>query len=576
MRYLSRFLEWLQNRNFKHEIICLCLMFILLLPNFYLIIVGDGSITATPLKSIVFYAVGFTYLLFGIVIIRPKIFFKITYILLPIVFLELLHISVFKRPSSVNMLISLINTDLQEATELLSGYYSLLIAFILLIGIYFFLLKNLSKNYRLTKRNKIFAILLIVLLHASLFTRYILVANDLPDENSFGDQMKYATRFYKKRQEKTFPINVGITFNKYLKYQKKLNNYQKNTKGFSFNSNSVDDLQKTIVLVIGETARAMNFSLNGYNRKTNPLLEERQDLLNFSQVYSGANSTEPSLALSFSRSIPQNSEIAFKEKSFISGFKEQGYKVFWISNQSYHTGSPTYFYIKEADSIIINHFSLDSAKSITDENLLEQFESVLQTNKSKKRLIIIHTLGSHFRYNYRYPSNFELYKPNMDKSFSFTNRNKKEKDKLINSYDNSILYTDYFLNECIDILEKEKLISTFTYLSDHGENLLDDENEMILHGASEPNLYEISIPMIIWASEEYQENYPEKYSLLKDRQNDLFSSINLPYLQWGLANINVKGSDKFDFCNKNYSEPDSIYAVGGSLVSFPKTFLKKK
>ncbi len=550
-------------------------MFIILIPNFFLIIIGEDSITATSLKSIVFYAVGFTYLLFGIVIIRPKIFFKITYILLPIVFLELLHITVFKKASSVNIMISLINTNFLEAMELLSGYYSLLIAFILLTIIYFFLLKNLSKSYSLTKKNKIIAILVIILIHASLFSRDFLIASKVPNEDFLNKKISIAISYYNVRQRKTFPVNIGLTFSNYIKYQKKLNSYQENTQGFSFNSSSFDDLPKTVVLVIGETARANNFSLNGYSRKTNPLLEKRSDLLSYSQAYSGANSTEASLSLMFSRATPQDTEIAFREKSLVSAFKEQGYTIYWISNQPYYASSATFFYSKEADSLIINSLSVDNTNS-TDENLLKQFETLLKTKKSEKRFFVIHTLGSHFRYNYRYPSNFEVYKPNMDKTFSLINLNKNEKNKLTNSYDNSILYTDYFLNECISILENKKGISTLTYLSDHGENLFDDNRNMILHSSPKPSTYEINIPMIIWASEEYQENYPEKYSLLKDRQNDLFSSVNLPYLQWGLANIYVKGSDKFDFCNKNYSEPDSIYAVGGSLVSFPKTFLKKK
>jgi len=137
-----------------------------------------------------------------------------------------------------------------------------------------------------------------------------------------------------------------------------------------------------------------------------------------------------------------------------------------------------------------------------DDKLLPVFTAVLNDN-SKKRLIVLHTIGSHYRYNLRYPANFEKFKPALDGSISTGSNSAKHKELYINAYDNSILYTDHILSKLIHTLSLTQEPALLMYLSDHGENLFDDNRELFLHGTATPSKYELEIPLLVWTSDNY-------------------------------------------------------------------------
>jgi glucan phosphoethanolaminetransferase (alkaline phosphatase superfamily) len=125
-----------------------------------------------------------------------------------------------------------------------------------------------------------------------------------------------------------------------------------------------------------------------------------------------------------------------------------------------------------------------------DEKLWDFLSEVLQ-REEKKVLIVLHTLGSHFRYNFRHPPEYEIFKPSLKGSFDYNMISSKNKEMFINTYDNSIVYTDFFLATTIQKLDSLNAVSALAFVSDHGENLFDTP-ENIFNAPSFINLILLS------------------------------------------------------------------------------------
>jgi glucan phosphoethanolaminetransferase (alkaline phosphatase superfamily) len=117
-----------------------------------------------------------------------------------------------------------------------------------------------------------------------------------------------------------------------------------------------------------------------------------------------------------------------------------------------------------------------------------------------KRFFVIHTLGSHFNPTSRYPRSFDVF-PDDDSALT-------EQQRLINAYDNTIVYTDRLLSDLIGMLRQRPGLNALLYVADHGENLRDDERG--IYGHYQNNEYDLPIPMLFWCSEEYSERFPGK------------------------------------------------------------------
>ena len=127
------------------------------------------------------------------------------------------------------------------------------------------------------------------------------------------------------------------------------------------------------------------------------------------------------------------------------------------------------------------------------------------------------------------------------------------KNEIINSYDNSILYTDYFLNLLIKNLSQKKQKTVLIYVSDHGENLYDNEKKFLAHGSANPTKYEYHIPFFIWYSKEYEKSNTEKIKNLKNNIYNAISSSTTFYTLLDLANIQYKNSNQESY--KSISSP---------------------
>ncbi|HET7607689.1 MAG TPA: phosphoethanolamine--lipid A transferase, partial [Gammaproteobacteria bacterium] len=252
-----------------------------------------------------------------------------------------------------------------------------------------------------------------------------------------------------------------------------------------------------VVIVMGETARADRFSFNGYERDTNRYTRER-GVVNFPSVVSCGTSTAESLPCIFSGlgHARFSHAAAMASESIVGAMQRLGLDTFWRDNS---TGCK--------DVCDEQHFEqradwttpeLCDATGCFDELLLEDFDALL-ADRARDHLIVLHQRGSHGpAYNTDVPQWAKEYFPECD----LPNLRNCDRAAINNSYDNTILYTDYFLSRVIDELEKRSgdFDTAMLYVSDHGESL--GENGLYLHGlphALAPD-EQIRVPMLFWAS----------------------------------------------------------------------------
>ncbi len=310
--------------------------------------------------------------------------------------------------------------------------------------------------------------------------------------------------------------------------------FGKNNLGISENSYCRAD-SLTVVFVLGESMRADHVSMNGYTKETFPGMSHNGSI-SYDKIYSEWTYTIRSVPQILTRADSMDLTPSFSEKSFISIFDHNDYLTWWIGNQE--LSKALLPFAKECDSIFYKNGlnTKQNVKIIYDADMLPLIERAINGGASKK-LIVIQQLGCHWWYPDNYPPEFEKYTPTLKgKTFSG-----KDKDKIINCYDNIALYTDYFLSRIVESLSDRNAV--MIYLSDHGELL--GENNKWLH--SQNTEYEKNPACMIWFSDKFQSKYPEKvkYAKLNStkryRTDFLFHTIldageiESPYLNYSLS-----------------------------------------
>ncbi len=494
--------------------------------------------------------------------IRPKLFAWLTVILSPLLLFEFYNVYNFKAPSSEEAIASIFYTNAYEGKELFKSNIQYAIIFFIVFGLLILSAIKIKWDFKLPRKNKFFILGGSFIIFSTLLIRDYRIVVSLENNSSFTRKIDGAISLFKTKVNKTFPLGDFYKIKSVKKGIKSIKNYQNTIKNFKFNASKKDtiDSDEIYVLVIGETARKENFSLLGYHVETNPLLKNQNNINSFNHVKSAANLTSISLPFLITRATPNNLHPKYNEPAVINAFKESGFKTYWLTNQAAGLDNVFAFYSRLADYYKNIAISIDVAKY--DEELLPELDKILKDTSSNKKFIIIHTLGSHFRYNFRYPNNFEFFKPTLDKSLSLSGNSVKLKTEIINSYNNSILYTDYILSKIIKKLENLNTLSFMYYVSDHGENLYDDDKELLMHGFLNPSEHVIKIPIITWTSNAYAKQYPTKVNELKKHQQSKITSNDTFYTLLDMANITYK-DEKLNrsFVNQLYNDSKIRYLL---------------
>ncbi|TFW13678.1 sulfatase domain-containing protein [Massilia arenosa] len=327
----------------------------------------------------------------------------------------------------------------------------------------------------------------------------------------------------------TWPFGLmarGVDFYNERKYLAELNQRSASFK-FGAHQATQDAKPEVVVLVIGESSRYDRWSLNGYERETNPLLKQQENLVVLPDVVTSVSATRLSVPVIISRKpAMQSLKDGFTEKSFLTAYKEAGFKTFWLSNQiSFgQFDTPVSVFAKEADVIqFLNLGGFTNASSF-DSVLFDPLKIALN-DPAPKKLIVLHSLGSHWNYSQRYPAEFDKWKPSLYGVDKPVYTDLKIKPQLNNSYDNAILYTDWFLSNVIDTLKHANELSSLVYVSDHGQTLYDNSCNLAFHGHN--TQYEFHVPAFVWYSEQFKERYPGKVEQLVMHRKSRLATENM-------------------------------------------------
>lgn len=316
-----------------------------------------------------------------------------------------------------------------------------------------------------------------------------------------------------------------------------------------------DDKAEIVVMVIGESSRFDRWSLNGYERDTNPLLKQEANLVNLPDVITSVSATRLSVPVMISRKpAMQSLKDGFAEKSFLTAYKEAGFKTYWLSNQiSFgEFDTPVSVFAKEADVIQFLNLGGFTNNSNFDDILLEPLQGAI-ADPARKKLIVLHSLGSHWNYSHRYPARFDRWQPSLHGVDKPVYTDMKIKPLLNNSYDSSILYTDWFLANVIGALKQSQQRTALMYVSDHGQTLYDNSCNLAFHGHN--TQYEFHVPAFVWYSDPYQLRYPDKVERLWKNRKARLATENVFHTLLDLGDVRYADERlEWSFANKAFKE----------------------
>ena len=285
---------------------------------------------------------------------------------------------------------------------------------------------------------------------------------------------------------------------------------------FTFVDSSDEDVVG--VLVIGESARYSNFAINGYKRDTTPNLSKIANLTSF-KARSCASNTYLSVPCMLSRYGEQDLNLIDTETSVLSVLTRLGFDTVWLGTQSitqYYRNKKGGSFYDEVNFHTIPGGSLVFVPNDDDIKMLPYLKNYIKSGG--KNFVVLHSTGSHWNYGARYPKEFAKFKPDLDGTVKH-DPSSCDREELINSYDNSILYTDFFLSGVIDQLKDKKAF--MIYVSDHGESL--GECGRLHHGGDGDIPEQRIVPLIFWMSDSYRKSHPDKWSAVESAKENNIS-----------------------------------------------------
>lgn len=314
-----------------------------------------------------------------------------------------------------------------------------------------------------------------------------------------------------------------------------------------------------VVFILGESATRNHMQIYGYNLETTPFAVERYkrgELFKFNDVIACANATSTAMKLLFNFTEKEvELENWYKTPNIFDIARRAGYHTGWISNQSPigWYGNIDKIYSERCDEKYFADVDFDKVEE-KDKLFSRNFDIVLLpaiedfiSHSQEKNFYCVHLYGSHVEYRERYPAEFA--------KFTAADENKisDESKKVTAEYDNSILYTDFILNEIFKRFEDKNAL--IIYISDHGQEVYESgKNNAGTTPEEDESRSMIEIPMLVWTSQKFREMYPEKISALKNAENNHYRTDLLIHTILDLMDIQTESfnptksiiNEKFD------------------------------
>ncbi|HCW0179384.1 TPA: phosphoethanolamine transferase CptA [Citrobacter freundii] len=306
---------------------------------------------------------------------------------------------------------------------------------------------------------------------------------------------------------------------------------------------SSGDAPRTLVLVIGESTQRGRMSLYGYPRETTPELDALHksdpNFTVFNNVVTSRPYTIEILQQALTLANEKNPDLYLTQPSLMNMMKQAGYKTFWITNQQTMTARNTMLTVfsKQTDKqFYMNQQRTQSAREY-DSNVLAPFKEVL-ADPAPKKFIIVHLLGTHIKYKFRYPDGQGKFDNNIDNVPAGLSNDELE---AYNDYDSANVYNDHIIASLIKDYKATDPNGFLLYFSDHGEEVYDTPPHKT-QGRNEdsPTRHMYTVPFLLWTSEKWQAAHPRDFSQDVNRK---YSSSELIHTWSDLAGFTYDGFD---------------------------------
>ncbi|MDR1780991.1 MAG: phosphoethanolamine transferase [Tannerella sp.] len=297
---------------------------------------------------------------------------------------------------------------------------------------------------------------------------------------------------------------------------------------------------QTLVVVIGESLSRSHLSLYGYERDTNPLLSaRRQSLKIYTDVVAPQVHTIPVMRSILTFADETHPEYLTSRPSLFELFNRAGYDTYLISNQPFEDGSSSY-----EPLLRMARHTLDlSSNDEPDGTLLPALQQAL--DNPARKLIVLHLMGSHSVYKFRYPQSFDRFSHPAIEINTIADQHKDDVETIIDEYDNSVLYNDFMIATILDLLQKKGGKTAMIYFSDHGEEVY-DFRDFAGHAYEKTSTYMCDVPFIVWTSPQFDA-----------RRSDLIYNEKAPYsttdILYSLSDIGGLRFEGFDSSRSIFS-----------------------
>ncbi|WP_426110682.1 phosphoethanolamine transferase CptA [Pseudomonas sp. DSP3-2-2] len=418
---------------------------------------------------------------------------------------------IYQQEFSQSVIFIMFESNVSEAGEYMTQYFAwwIVLGFIAHTAFAIFLWTRLRPVYMPRGRAWAVAVALLV----------AIIGYPLAKQLARHDDVASGIEAFETRIEPAVPWQMLVAYHRYTQQLDSMQGMLQSSSNIAPLGNLKDqqaDLPATMVLVIGESTNRQRMSLYGYPRQTTPNLDQlKNELQVFNNVITPRPYTIEALQQVLTFADEENPDLYLKTPSLVSVMKQAGYKTFWITNQQTMTKRNTMLttFSEQADEqVYLNNNRNQNARQY-DGDVIEPFGKAL-TDPAPRKLIVVHLLGTHMSYQYRYPPAFEKFTDRKGVPDAISD----SQLELYNSYDNAVLYNDFVVSSLIKEYAKTDPNGFLMYLSDHGEDVYDSPGHNVLgRNEAKPTMPMYTVPFMVYASPKWQQTHNWDFTSIKNR-----------------------------------------------------------
>lgn len=472
---------------------------------------------------------------------------------------------IYQQEFSQSVIFIIFESNAAESSEFIAQYFAwwMAPAFLVYTAVAYWLWRRVRPVYLSRKAAGTISIVILASLFGyPAFSQLVIKQRELP---AFAENMK-------SRIEPAVPWQMVIG---YLNYREQLGNMQEllaaNSKIPPLRNlrDANAGLPSTLVLVLGESTNRQHMSLYGYPRPTTPALDAMHGELDvFNNVVASRPYTIETLQQALTFADQNNPDLYMTQPSLLNLMKQAGYRTYWITNQQTMTKRNTMLttFSQQTDAqYYLNNSRAQNSRQY-DDVVLAPFTRILQ-EKYPRKFIVVHLLGTHMKYEYRYPDEYKKFTDRQGAPDWLTDAQLPQ----YNSYDNSVLFNDYVTSSLIKHFAGTDPNGFLVYFSDHGEDVFDSAgHDFIGRNEAKPTLPMYAVPFVIWASDKWKASHPYDFSKILDRR---YSTSHFIHTWSDLAGLNYDGYDPTkSLVNKKFTERPLW--VGDPYLKKPLTDLR--